>query len=45
MKELTYSEIENILKKAVECAEYYQKEHLDNKEFTDVIIKQLKELR
>lgn len=34
MKNLTYSEIEDILKKAVECVEYYQKEYLNNKVFT-----------
>jgi len=33
MKNLTYSEIEEILKKAVECAEYYQKEYLNTKIF------------
>ena len=33
-EKLSYSAIEDILKMAVECAEYYQREHLDNKEFT-----------
>ena len=33
MKELLYVEIEEILHRAVECAEYYQKEYLNTKIF------------
>lgn len=33
-KKLSYSEIETILQKAIECVEYYQKEYLNNKVFT-----------
>lgn len=33
-KKLSYSEIENILEKAIECVEYYQREYLNNKIFT-----------